>query len=89
MSIHNTEHTPADGMCCLQAALPPTIAVAASRGGYLSAEEPADTIVRTRTYDLYITYDQVRVLINKLNVKLTRMQQTACDGPRQPYIKLY
>lgn len=44
---------------CLQAALPPTIAIAAGRGGYLSAEEPADTIVRTRTYDLYITYDQV------------------------------
>jgi hypothetical protein len=25
---------------------------------YLRAEEPADTIMRTRTYDLYITYDQ-------------------------------
>mmetsp|Transcript_30646 Transcript_30646/g.78256 ORF Transcript_30646/g.78256 Transcript_30646/m.78256 type:complete len:314 (-) Transcript_30646:268-1209(-) len=25
---------------------------------YLTAEEPADTIMRTRTYDLYITYDQ-------------------------------
>ncbi|KAG2482477.1 hypothetical protein HYH03_018584 [Edaphochlamys debaryana] len=26
--------------------------------GYLRAEEPADNIMRTRTYDLYITYDQ-------------------------------
>lgn len=34
-------------------------AVASAPGpGYLRAEEPADTIVRTRTYDLYITYDQ-------------------------------
>ena len=26
--------------------------------GYLKAEEPEETIVRTRTYDLYMTYDQ-------------------------------
>lgn len=34
----------------MQAAVP-------AGAGYLKAEEP-DTIVRTRTYDLYITYDQ-------------------------------
>ncbi|EFJ46364.1 autophagy protein [Volvox carteri f. nagariensis] len=33
-------------------------APSASAAGYLRAEEPADNIVRTRTYDLYITYDQ-------------------------------
>jgi len=43
-----------------QAALPSTSAPAAAHPpGYLRAEEPADTIMRTRTYDLYITYDQV------------------------------
>jgi hypothetical protein len=26
--------------------------------GYMLAEEPEETILRTRTYDLYITYDQ-------------------------------
>lgn len=39
----------------LQAALP----VGLAGKGYLKAEEPADNIMRTRTYDLYITYDQV------------------------------
>eukprot|EP00983_Pelagomonas_calceolata_P069658 1150451-Pelagomonas_calceolata.AAC.2 len=39
-----------------QAALPST--AGQSQPGYLRAEEPEDNIVRTRTYDLYITYDQ-------------------------------
>ena len=48
---------------CLQAALP----VASSstnqpqsgkQGKFMRAVEPEDNIVRTRTYDLYITYDQ-------------------------------
>ncbi|GLI63457.1 hypothetical protein VaNZ11_006429 [Volvox africanus] len=34
------------------------VAPSASAPGYLCAEEPADNIVRTRTYDLYMTYDQ-------------------------------
>lgn len=34
----------------MQAAVP--------RNGYLVAEEPEDHVVRTRTYDLYITYDK-------------------------------
>ncbi|PNW86945.1 hypothetical protein CHLRE_02g102350v5 [Chlamydomonas reinhardtii] len=33
-------------------------AAAPSGRPYLRAEEPADNIMRTRTYDLYITYDQ-------------------------------
>lgn len=27
-------------------------------GAYMRAEEPEDNILRTRTYDLYMTYDQ-------------------------------
>ncbi len=52
----------------LQAAIPSHPAGSAAGGaaggsgargaGYLRAEEPVDNIVRTRTYDLYITYDQ-------------------------------
>jgi hypothetical protein len=44
-----------------QAALPSVAASAAGSrpAGYLRAEEPEDNIMRTRTYDLYITYDQV------------------------------
>lgn len=37
----------------------PAIGRGGAGGTYLRAEEPVDTIVRTRTYDLYITYDQV------------------------------
>lgn len=33
-------------------------AIIPSTSTYLRAEEPEDTVMRTRTYDLYITYDQ-------------------------------
>eukprot|EP00798_Chlamydomonas_sp_ICE-L_P017654 gene17654-24000_t len=44
-----------------EAAIPATGAAgtAGAGPGYLRAEEPEDNIVRTRTYDLYITYDQI------------------------------
>ncbi len=35
-----------------------SVQAAAPGPGYLRTEEPADNIRRTRTYDLYITYDQ-------------------------------
>jgi len=53
--------------CHLQQAALPSAAAAqrkrrdeAAAGGspYIWAEEPEETILRTRTYDLYITYDQ-------------------------------
>jgi hypothetical protein len=38
----------------------PAAATTSKAGGgkYMKVEEPAETIVRTRTYDLYMTYDQ-------------------------------
>lgn len=41
-----------------EAALPSGRGGGGSGGTYLRAGEPADNIVRTRTYDLFITYDQ-------------------------------
>jgi hypothetical protein len=47
-------------VCAVQASLQivGTSAPIHSSGGYVSAVEPEDTIVRTRTYDISITYDK-------------------------------
>jgi len=57
-----------------EAALPST--AGQSQPGYLRAEEPEDNIVRTRTYDLYITYDQY--------YQVPRLWLVGFDESRQP-----
>ncbi|GFH15703.1 autophagy-related protein 3, partial [Haematococcus lacustris] len=60
-----------------EAALPPAIVAATQgRGNYLQAQEPPDTILRTRTYDLYITYDQY--------YQVPRLWLVGYDESRQP-----
>jgi hypothetical protein len=48
----------------MQAALPPP---GMGAGGFMRAVEPDGAILRTRTYDLYITYDQVRSIAGQVH----------------------